>query len=69
MENKHIITEAYLQSLTEDEKMRQMETWGTSDWTQYYSLGGTKTLEEFRVALINKCNEMIREKYGSDNIK
>lgn len=66
---KHNLTEAYLQTLTEEEKMQEMSQWDASEWLQYYSIGGTKTLKEFRDELINKGTEMIREKYGSDYLK
>ena len=45
---KHNLSEEYLQSLTEEERIRQMKEWTPNEWAQYYSAGGTKTLEEFR---------------------
>ncbi|MBQ3364058.1 MAG: hypothetical protein IJG42_08940 [Muribaculaceae bacterium] len=43
-----------------------MQEWTPNEWTQYYSAGGTKTLEEFRDALLSKGEEIIQEKYGSE---
>ena len=63
---KHNLSEEYLQSLTEEERIRQMKEWTPNEWAQYYSAGGTKTLEEFRDALISKGEEIIQEKYGSE---
>ena len=45
----HNLSDEYFQSLTEEERIRQMK-----EWTQYYNIGGTKTLEEFRDALFKE---------------
>ena len=58
-EIKHNLSEEYLQSLTEEERIRQMSEWTTDEWQQYLCPNGTMTIEEFR-ALGHK---MIDEKY------
>lgn len=65
---KHSLTESYLQSLTESERLDEMEQWSPSEWQQYYCPNGTMTLEEFRQVLYKRIDEMILEKYGSDYI-
>lgn len=45
---KHNLTEEYLQSLTEEERIRQMSEWTPSEWQQYLCPNGTMTIEEFR---------------------
>lgn len=47
---KHNLNEAYLQSLTEDERNRQMSEWTPDEWKQYLCPNGTISLEEFRMA-------------------
>lgn len=37
---KHNLSEEYLQSLTEEERIRQMKEWTPNEWAQYYSAGG-----------------------------
>lgn len=66
---KHNLNEAYLQSLTEDERNRQMSEWTPDEWKQYLCPNGTISLEEFRMALYNKLDEIMTAKYGSDYIK
>lgn len=63
---KHNLTEEYLQSLTEEERIRQMSEWTPSEWQQYLCPNGTITLEEFRTALYNKVDEVMTKKYGNE---
>lgn len=49
MENKkHNLNEAYLNSLTEDQRIAEMEQWSPEEWVTYLCPQGTVTLEEFR---------------------
>lgn len=66
---KHNLAESYLQSLTEEERVRQMSEWTIEEQEQYFCPNGTMTLEEFRNLLYNKVDKMILEKYGSDYLK
>ena len=43
---KHNLNEGYLQSLTEEERVRQMSEWTPSEWQQYYCPTGTMTIDE-----------------------
>lgn len=56
---KHNLSEEYLQSLTEEERNRQMSEWTPSECLRYLCPNGTMTVEEFR-ALGHK---MIDEEY------
>ena len=47
-EIKHNLNESYLQSLTEEERIRQMSEWTIEEQEQYFCPNGTMTLEEFR---------------------
>lgn len=66
---KHNLNESYLNSLTEEQRNKEMREWNVYEWEQYYCPNGSITLDEFKTALINKCVEMIEEKYGSDYLK
>lgn len=66
---KHKLTEAYLQTLTEEERIKEMSEWTPSEWEGYHCPNGTVSLEEFRTAIYNKIDEMIAEKYGSEYLK
>lgn len=49
MENKkHNLNEAYLNSLTEDQRIAEMEKWTPEEVAAYLCPQGTVTLEEFR---------------------
>ena len=65
---KHNLSESYLQSLTEEQRDKEMSEWTASEWRQYYCPNGTMTLEEFRQKLHNKVREVILKKYGRDYI-
>ena len=56
---KHNSNESYLQSLTEEERTRQMREWSPAEWQQYYCPKGTMTLEEFK----SKGYQIIKEEY------
>ena len=58
-EIKHNLSEEYLQSLTEEERIRQMKEWTEDEIQQYLCPNETMTIEEFR-ALGHK---MIDEEY------
>ncbi len=66
---KHNLTESYLQSLTEEQRINEMKEWSASEVQQYLCPNGTISLEEFRQALYNKVDELILEKYGRDYLK
>jgi hypothetical protein len=66
---KHNLNESYLQSLTEQERIKQMSEWTPSEWQEYYCPNGTMSLEEFKSLLYNKVDKLILEKYGSDYFK
>ena len=63
---KHNLTESYLQSLTEQQRINEMKEWTASEWQQYYCPKGTISLEEFRQILTEKVDELILKKYGSN---
>lgn len=65
---KHNLSESYLQSLTEQQRIEEMSQWSASEWQQYYCPNGTITLEEFRQKLYNKVDEIISEKYGGNSV-
>ena len=65
---KHNLSESYLQSLTEQQRIEEMSQWSASEWQQYYCPKGTITLEEFRQKLYNKVDELIFEKYGGNSV-
>ena len=67
-EMKHNLSESYLQSLTEQQRIEEMSQWSASEWQQYYCPNGTITLEEFRQKLYNKVDELIFEKYGGNSV-
>lgn len=66
MEKKHNLSEDYLQSLTEQQRIDEMKEWSASEWKQYLCPNGTITMEEFLQLIYNKVDEMIKKKYGSD---
>ena len=59
MMKMHYLNESYLQTLTEDERVRQMSEWSPAEWQQYYCPNGTMTLDEFR----NLGHQIIRDEY------
>lgn len=62
---KHNLNESYLQTLTEEERVRQMSEWTPSEWLQYYCPNGTMRLDEVMDYIKNKASKIITEKYGS----
>ena len=62
---KHNLNEEYLQTLTEEERTRQMKEWSATEWQQYYCTNGTISLDEAMNYIKNKAHQIIREKYGS----
>ena len=46
-----------------------MKEWSASEWQQYYCPNGTASAEFFFEMLDKRVQEMVVEKYGSDNIK
>lgn len=66
---KHNLNESHLQSLTEQERIKQMSEWTPSEWQEYYCPNGTMSLEEFKSLLYNKVDKLILEKYGSNYFK
>lgn len=65
---KHNLTESYLQSLTEEQRIKEMKEWSASEWQQYYCPNGTVSADTFFEKLNKRVQEMIIEKYGSNNI-
>ena len=63
---KHNLNESYLQTLTEEERVRQMSEWTPSEWQQYYCPNGTMTLDEVMDYIKNNASKIITEKYGSN---
>ena len=45
---KHNLNENYLQSLTENERVRQMSEWSVEEQEQYFCPNGTIIIDEFR---------------------
>ena len=58
---KHNLSESYLQSLTEQQRIEEMSQWSASEWQQYYCPNGTITLEEFS----KLGHQIIDEEYES----
>lgn len=58
---KHNLNESYLQSLTEEERLKQMNEWSPSEWQQYLCPNGTRTLGEFKDAIYKKWKKCIRK--------
>lgn len=56
---KHNLNESYLQSLTEEERTRQMSEWSIEEQEQYFCPNGTITIDEFRVI----GHQIIKEEY------
>lgn len=63
---KHNLNESYLQTLTEEERARQMSEWTPSEWQQHYCPNGTMTLDEVMDYIKNNASKIITEKYGSN---
>ena len=65
---KHNLSESYLQSLTEQQRIEEMSQWSASEWQQYYCPNGTITLEEFFDEIYNNVEKTISEKYGGNSV-
>ena len=65
---KHNLSESYLQSLTEQQRIDEMSQWPASEWQQYYCPNGTITLDEFFDEIYNNVEKTISEKYGDDSV-
>ena len=65
---KHNLSESYLQSLTEQQRIEEMSQWSASEWQQYYCPKGTITLEEFFDEIYNNVEKTISEKYGGNSV-
>ena len=50
MSNKitHNLNESYLESLTEEERIRQMSEWNIEEQIQYFCPNGTMSIDEFQ---------------------
>lgn len=59
----HNLSEEYLQSLTKEERIKEMSEWTSSEWQEYFSPNGTMTLEVIDY-IKQKASEIIAEKYG-----
>lgn len=58
MENKkHNLDEAYLNSLTREQRLKEMKEWTPSEWVNYHCPNGTMTAEEFYNYGIAKIKE------------
>lgn len=62
---KHNLNKSYLQSLSEEERIRQMSEWTIEEQEQYFCPNGTITLDEAMEYLKNKAYQIVKEKYGS----
>lgn len=60
----HNLNESYLQSLTEEERIRQMQEWTIEEQRQYFCPNGTISLDEAMEYLKNKTLQLIHERYG-----
>ena len=58
---KHNLNEAYLNSLTEEQRIAEMEQWTPEEWAMYLCPNGTVTIEEFREYGINLINKWFDE--------
>jgi len=65
---RHNLSESYLQSLTEQQRIDEMSQWSASEWQQYYCPNGTITLDEFFDEIYNNVEKTISEKYGGDSV-
>ena len=65
---KHNLSESYLQSLTEQQRIDEISQWSASEWQQYYCPNGTITLDEFFDEIYNNVEKTISEKYGGDSV-
>lgn len=65
---RHNLNESHLQSLTEEQRITEMKEWSASEWQQYYCPNGTVSAEFFFEKLNKRVQEMVSEKYGSNNI-
>lgn len=65
---KHNLSESYLQSLTEQQRIEEMSQWSASEWQQYYCPNGTITLEEFFDEIYYNVEKTISEKYGGNSV-
>ena len=45
---KHDLSESYLQSLTEEQRINEMKEWSAEEQSQYLCPNGIMPLEEFR---------------------
>lgn len=63
---KHNLNESYLQSLTEQERIKQMREWTPSEWQEYYCPNGTMSLEEVMSYIKNNASKIIAEKYSNN---
>ena len=66
-EVKHNLNESYLQTLTEEERVRQKSEWTIEEQEQYFCPNGTMGLEEVINYIKNKACQIAKDKYG-DNI-
>lgn len=62
---KHNLNEGYLQSLTEEERTKQMREWSPAEWQQYYCSNGTTPLDDVMDYIKNKACQIARKKYGN----
>lgn len=63
---KHNLNESHLQSLTEQERIKQMSEWTPSEWQEYYCPNGTMSLEEVMSYIKNNASKIIAEKYSNN---
>ena len=63
MEKKHNLSESYLQSLTEQERIKEMKEWSATEWDEYYCPNGTISIDEFE-ALGHKIIDEEYERLG-----
>ena len=62
---EHNLDERFLQSLTEEERTKQMREWSPAEWQQYYCPDGTTPLDDVMDYIKNKACQIARKKYGN----
>ena len=55
----HNLDESYLQSLTEEQRIKEMSEWNATEWQQYLCPNGTMTSDEF----LSLGYKLINEEY------
>ena len=62
MGKKHNLSEEYLNSLSEEEQTKEMQSWTPEEQVRYLCPEGVMPLEEFRRIGLQMINDMYEEK-------